>query len=419
MKSQSFSKSSLARCLMPNDFYNNEMLSDEEYRSELIERALLKADSNFKDGASFDSFYFNESDKRKGKKTFFSDSLEEKVVLRKCVKNLIGCTKIKLKSRSQIAKEIRSYLSEGTEYRIYKLDVKSFFESVNNKLIRKCLQQQPNLSTHTKNILLGYLAHFPNLLPRGLEFSPIIAELILKGFDKEIKRGREVIYYSRFVDDILLVTTKSENKKKFLKEISATLPEGISLNYNKTKIIDVENRTKGSSNSVENIVAEFDYLGYKFEIQDYLIDPKQTKRCYRKVFVDLSDSKIKQFESKLSKALVNYRNAGDFELLNSRIIFLTTNRDLIQKSTGNKISTGIYYNYSLIDQNSNALNRLDESLQKFVMGYDNLFNKSGKRTLSLDQKRRLLKSSFKSGFENRIYKKFTPYWLKEITRIWL
>lgn len=419
MNSQSFSKSSLSRCLTPIDFYNNDMLSDERYRSELIERSLIKADSNFKDGASFDSFYFNESDKRKGKKTYLSDSLEEKLVLRKCVKNLFNCSEIKLKSRSQIAKEIRSYLAEGTEYRVYKLDIESFFESVSHALIKKCLQQQPLLSTHTKNILLGYLSHFPDLLPRGLEFSPVIAELILKDFDKEIKRANCVIYYSRFVDDILLITTKDEDKKSFLKKIRLTLPEGVTLNYNKTKIIDVENRSAGSNDLVDSIVAEFNYLGYKFEVQDYLIPPKQKNARYRKVVVDLSGSKIKQFESKLCKALVNYCNTGDFDLLNSRIKFLTTNRDLVQKYTGNKIPTGIYYNYSLIDQNGYALNRLDESLQKFVMGFDNLFYKPGAATLSMNQKRRLLQSSFKSGFKNRIYKKFPPCWLKEITSIWL
>jgi hypothetical protein len=403
---------------MPEDFYINDMLSDEKYRSKLIEKALIKADSTFKNGVSFDSFYFTESDKRKGKKTYFSDALDEKVVLRKCVKNLISCSKVKLKSRSQIAKEIRSYLAEGTEYRVYKLDIKSFFESVNKAHIKKCLQQQPQLSTHTQNILLGYLSHFPDLLPRGLEFSPIIAELILKSFDKEIRRGNDVIYYSRFVDDILLITTKSEDKKSFLKKIRSTLPEGITLNYNKTRIIDVENRSAGSNNPIASIVAAFNYLGYKFEVQDYQIPSKQKNARYRKVIVDLSDSKVKQFESKLCKALVNYCNSGDFDLLNSRIKFLTTNRDLVQKSTGSKIPTGIYYNYSLIDPNSCALNRLDESLQKFVMGYDKLFHKPGKPTLSLNQKRRLLQSSFKSGFKNRIYKKFTPYWLKEITRIW-
>lgn len=394
------------------------MLSDEEYRSELIERALLKADSNFKSGASFKSNYLNENDKKKEKKTYYSNSLEEKVVLRNCVKNLHISTKIKIKSRNQIAKEIRSYLAEGTEYRIYKLDIKSFFESVSNVLIQRCLHQQTNLSTHTKNILLGYLEHLPDLLPRGLEFSPIIAELIFKNFDNEMQRDSAVIYYSRFVDDIMLVTTKSEDKKIFLRKIRSTLPEKISLNYNKTKIIDVEKRTKGSNPSA-NIVAVFNYLGYKFEVEDYKIEKEQIKTSYRRVLVDLSDSKVKQFESKLCKALVNYRNIGDFELLNSRIKFLTTNRDLIQKSTGNKIPTGIYYNYSLIDPKSKALNRLDESLQKFTMGYDNLFHKTGKHILSSHQKRILLQSSFKGGFKHRIYKKFTPYWLKEITSIWL
>ena len=419
MKSQSFSKSSLSRCLTPDDFYNNDMISDEQYRSELIERALSNADKNFKDGASFGSFYFNESDKKKGKKTYFSDSLEEKLVLRKCVKNIFSCSKIKLKSRSQIAKEIRSYLSEGTEYRIYKLDIKSFFESVRNSRIKEVLHQQPHLSTHTKNILLGYLSHFPDLLPRGLEFSPVIAELILKNFDEELKRDNGVIYYSRFVDDILLITTKSEDKKRFLKKIKSTLPEGVSLNYNKTIIKDVGNRSVGSNSPVGTIVAEFNYLGYKFEVRDYRISRKQKNARYRKVIVDLSDSKVKQLESKLCKALVNYRNTGDFDLLDSRIKFLTTNRDLVQKSTGNKISTGIYYNYSLIDQHGYALNRLDESLQKFVMGYENLFYKPGAPTLNINQKRRLLRSSFKNGFKKRIYKKFAPYWLKEITSIWL
>ncbi len=420
MHNQAFSKSTLARSLYPDDFYRDDRLADDTYREGIIQSSLSIANSNFEGGASFDYFYFSKKDRDKDKKTYFSTSLAEKLVLRKCAKNISQCINFHPKNRSQICKEIKAYLCEGTKYRVYKLDIKSFFESIEHSVVQEGLSKIQKLSTHSVNLVLGYLKHYPNILPRGLEISPVIADLVLGEFDKKIKSLTEVIYFSRFVDDIVIITTQSENIKHFKKIVRNSLPQGVELNFNKTKIIDINKRSKSANDPNGKVIDDFSYLGYKFSIVDTHIAPKSGSplAIYRKVVIDLSDKKIKQFETKICKALVNYGKTGDFELLKSRIKFLTTNRDLVQKSSGNKIPTGIYYNYSLLNQGAISIRYLDEKLQAFIMSYEDLFNKSGGCALSTSQKRELLKSSFVNGFNKRIYKKYNPHWLMEITKIW-
>ena len=130
MHNQAFSKSTLSRSFYPDDFYKNDRLANDSYRESIVNASLEKANSAFSNGASFDHFFFTEKDRIKNKKTYFSTSLPEKLVLRKCSKNISQCIGFSPKNRSQICKEITAYLKEGTKYRIYKLDIKSFFESV-------------------------------------------------------------------------------------------------------------------------------------------------------------------------------------------------------------------------------------------------------------------------------------------------
>ena len=286
--------------------------------------------------------------------------------------------------------------------------------------IEECLSNVPNLSTHSVNIILGYLEHFPNILPRGLEISPVLADLVLERFDNEINNSNDVIYYSRFVDDIVIITTQAEDKRSFLRKVRKCLPDGIELNHGKMDVISISNRKKSGNNPNGKRVGKFNYLGYKFSIIDSQLTGKGRPELgqFSKVVIDISDKKIKQFQTKISKALIYYSKFGNFELLESRIKFLTTNRDLVEKSTGNKIPTGIYYNYNLLSKESKSVRYLDKKLRKFVISYDHLFNRRAGYSLSLNQKRDLLKCSFVNGFNNRIYKKYTPYWLMEITRIW-
>ncbi|MGY6516825.1 antiviral reverse transcriptase Drt3a [Vibrio parahaemolyticus] len=417
---QAFSKSTLARFLYPDDFYRDSNLSNDDYRNKLLEQALEIATSNFEGGSNHGFFYQSDKDRLKGKKTYFSSNLEEKLVLRRCSYNVAKSLKVKPQNRHKVCKEIKSFLREGSRYRIYKLDIKSFFESILLEDIKSKIRKKVEVSTHTKNILISYLSNFSGYLPRGLEFSSTIAEVMLDEFDKHIMRNKEVIYYNRFVDDIFIITTSLEDGNKFYKDIQNHLPNNVYFNYNKKKIISVKKRKKAGDKPEGNTVAKFDYLGYEFKVIDTHIPGKGRGdlAIFRDVKIEMSNRKIKSFKTKISKSLVSYNKDGNFELLKARISFLTSNRDLVQKKTNHKIPTGIYYNFSLLTEKSDSLCQLDISLQKFIFGYDSLFNTQKQNNLNLLQKRNLLKYSFKKGFEDKIYKKYSPDRLKEITKIW-
>lgn len=421
-KNQAFSLSSLKRCIYPDDFYNDKKLSCDQYREQIVKRSLSIAENNFEDGINYEKFFLSEKDKKKNKPTFYSNSLEEKLILRRCSSNIRSTIKNKQKNRSVICREIKGFLKEGTPYRIYKTDIKSFFENADNETVKKALNKNTNISIHTKDLVESYLEKIGGFIPRGMEFSSTLAELILEEFDDKVLRNERVIYFSRYVDDILIITDSIESEKKFFKEIKSYLPKGLSFNYNKTEITSLKKRGKSGENQNGKIVGKFDYLGYEFNIIDTQLDSTKNKNIansvFRKVVVKISKSKIVAIKTKISKSLKYYAKNGNFEELKSRIKFLTSNRDLVQKPTGHKIPTGIYYNYNLIDVKCNSLSELDSALSNFVMNYENLFTNESSFILSKNQKRELLKCSFISGFTNRIYKKYSPKKLKEIVRIW-
>ncbi|PKM19290.1 MAG: hypothetical protein CVV11_12985 [Gammaproteobacteria bacterium HGW-Gammaproteobacteria-15] len=419
---QAFSASALKRCICPDDFFNDKQLSADIYRDSLVDKALEIANNNFEHGIKYSSFYISEKDKNKNKPTFFSTSLEEKLVLRRCASNIRSSLSRKQNNRAIICREIKGHLSEGTPYRIYKIDIKSFFESIQQSTVKEALDRKSEISIHTKNLVISYLANFKNFVPRGIEFSSTLAELVLEDFDDKLLQDERIIYYSRYVDDIIIITNGLECNKKFYKDAEAMLPKGINFNYNKKQICDVKLRTASSQNPSGTIVAKFDYLGYEFNVIDTKLDKTKNKNInlamFREVKINIAKNKIKSIKTKISKALIHYGKTGKIEILKSRIKFLTSNRDLVQKSTGHSIPTGIYYNYNLISEESESLIELDETLSNFVMKYDSLFKNNDFKSLTMEDRRSLLNSSFRKGFGERVYKKFSPNQLKEIVRIW-
>jgi hypothetical protein len=286
------------------------------------------------------------------------------------------------------------------------------------------------ISTQTKQILETFLSDF-NLnnakgIPRGIEISPVMSELSLMNFDKEISTLDHVFYYSRFVDDIFIITSSREEPKSFLKLIRRCLPEGLSLNHNKKTIIDVPRRSIGNDLSPpENIVASVDYLGYKICVIDYALNPLRPGNPsplktseYRDVRVDITRKKIDKIKAKISKAFYAHAKKPDFELLKDRIIFLSTNRDLINKVNRRKIPTGVYYSHSDADQPCLSLIEIDKFLKVLIHSpQGRMGNKLG-GVLTKSQKVKLLKISLFNGFNKRIFKRFCPNRLGVIARIW-
>ncbi|WP_084977973.1 antiviral reverse transcriptase Drt3a [Plesiomonas shigelloides] len=427
MNRQSFTTSALKRCLSQSDKHSLANMGSRSCVDSLINDAIKIADENFRSGISVNKIFV------KGNCVYSSSCLKEKLILRHCNSNLKTVRSLLPKQRNNIISELKIYLKEGTVYRVYRLDIKSFFESIDLQVLLNKLHNEQSISMHTKNLIEWYLKgceriHSSSGLPRGLEISPILSELYLSNFDKVINRHPNVIYYSRFVDDMIIISDGCEDDGEFIKEVQGVLPNGLRLNKNKLSISPlIPKRSCGDKASRgDKLIYEFDFLGYAFSIVDhYLEKAGAAQRVYRTVRVELSKKRIKKIKTRVAKAFYSYHKNGDFKLLLDRISFLTSNRDLSRKikasdSAGkSKISTGVYYSNSMIDGGTKSLEELDDFLIFCVKSNRGRFGKINFRAITINQKKEILRNSFKKGFLSRVYRAYNFNRYVEITKIWL
>ena len=425
MNRQPFTSSALKRNLSESEkayYFKKNNSAELEL---LISDAVLIANENFRSGVSVKKLNI------KGRCVYTASCLKEKIILRHCNANLKCIESLIPKQRNTIINELKIYLKEGTPFKIYRLDIKSFFESIDLPQLFQCLHNETRLSRHTKNLLEWYLKsceriHSSKGLPRGLEISPMLSELYLAQFDNSVHRHPDVFYYSRFVDDMVIVSSGYECEASFMNIIQDLLPKGLSLNKNKLKVSPcIPKRSKGI-NRQNKLLHEFDFLGYSFSIIDTPLNKDgEINSCYRKVIVNLSKSRLKKIKNRIARSFYSYHINGDFKLLLDRISFLTSNRDLNRKIKSSssleksKISTGIYYSNSRLDADSISLKQLDDFLLYCVKSNTGRLNSIIKKPFNLKQKKELLRNSFRKGFLNRVYRKYNFKRYTEITKIWL
>lgn len=219
---QAFGKSQLSRCLRPVDFHKHKSIAVSEFaRDLLLSSAYQRAQSGL--GGSFQLL----RQSSKGKTTYSAQGLDYKLVLRLCSEYLCQEVESKPKSRSRITREISQFLRQGCPYRIYKLDIASFFESCDRSFLLESIETT-SLAQHPRNLIRDLFRHldkscFPGL-PRGLEVSSPLSDLMLQDFDRSLLTHNDVQYFARFVDDIFVITNGLEDKQKFIKRIRGMLP---------------------------------------------------------------------------------------------------------------------------------------------------------------------------------------------------
>jgi hypothetical protein len=426
MSNQAFSTSALARCLTKSDFYDDQRLSEDDYRSDVLAYAFQLSQCEPTAEVSITKVKI-------GKKTgYTAGNIASKLILRRCKNNIQASYKIKTSNRQAISREIPIYLKEGTPYRIYRLDIKSFFENIPQKTILNSLEENQDLSSQSKAVTRKILESFGKKhgsgIPRGIEFSPILSEIALSNYDKKIQSHEDVFYYARFVDDILIITSSNEIEHEFYNWLCDALPAPLVYNPTKTKTYTIPRRKKaGAANPNGKLVVKFDFLGYSYSVHDTPLPSKPTGgenentagSIYRKVTIDIEERKIKKIKERISKAFFSFSKSSDFDLLHDRIRFLTSNRELKNKDEDRKIPTGIYYNYASIEANSESLTTLDNFLEYSITNTTGRLGKTYVSKLSKLHRATLLKITFSKGFEKRAHRKFSLNRLKEITRIWL
>jgi hypothetical protein len=305
--------------------------------------------------------------------------------------------KVKQGNRSQIICQLKSILSDSFPKYVIRTDIDDFYESISSVRLLKKLDEDPLLTLPSRKLTRQMLQSYRDLtgattgIPRGIGISAYLSELYIRQFDEAVKSHEAVLYYARFVDDIVVIFSPRPNSPvqdllPFITAQAASL--GLTLNQSKTFQYDAR----------DTQLFEMEYLGYKITFGDGSLR------------VALSDKRKTKYESRIELCFNAYsKQAGLNEkrarrLLKKRIQFLTGNTRLLNNKSN--ILTGVFYSNSLITSAS-ELAPLDQKLRTQIDSITSATLKSA-----------LYQLSFEEGFVRKRYQSFTTNELAEITRPW-
>lgn len=259
---------------------------------------------------------------------------ESYYALRQITRNIRSLYKTKPANRNLIVSQVQNLLSDDFPYIILRTDIASFFESVDQKRLIEKLVQDQLLSTNSMRLIKQVLWDYSKLsgtsgkgIPRGLSISSDLAELFLKVVDRQIQEIEEVVFYARYVDDILLFVSpsKASDPSIFLPKITKIVNDhGLSLNPSKT--LEFQR---------QKYQFRFDYLGYEFTLKKSRVE------------IDITESKFLRIKGRISSSFKAYEkqrhknSKAAYRLLLKRVRFLTTNTRLINSKSNAFV--GVFY----------------------------------------------------------------------------
>ncbi|HFH3233106.1 TPA: antiviral reverse transcriptase Drt3a [Pseudomonas aeruginosa] len=418
---QSFCIKTLERVLWKRDFLGVPAVDQAALRDQLLSQALLSAISHFAPPfAPLTGFPL------KGKIVYRLVRHHDELVERKLRLNLKRCTSLAVDGRSQIVKNLKLLLEEGVPYRIYRLDIRSFFESFQRNHILDVLASIKNLSPHSRQLIETLLNSHAAIggqgVPRGLSISAVLSEILMQDFDQKIRWASNTFYYSRYVDDIIIVSSAREKETDFLRELCDWLPPGLELNPDKKNIVAASARVEKESSTIAPNLLQFDYLGYQFLVKNPTkqeAGKAKDGELYRKVHVDIARKKIKRIKTRIVRSFLSYAKSNDWELLRDRVAFLTQNFSVYNPKAGGKKVAGIYHSYPLVSEGATGLKELDRFLRNAVLSKDGRVFSITNTIISAHQKRQLLAYSFVRGHGNRSFIHFSATRISQIQSCWI
>lgn len=400
--------STIARQFKASDFIKEPALLDADHRQLVVAKAVALGQTGFGTVA------LSSTDLR-GKTIYHVTDTAQLLLLRHVNTNVRRLTSVKQDDRQFIVECISQLLREGVPFSVYKFDISSFYESTNAHQIVERLQSDVGFSGQSVRALASFFDELRNIgvigLPRGLSISATLSEYLLRSFDIRMSALEGVWFYARFVDDIFLIRDSQCDASGTITYAQKALPDGLTFNE-KTRTCNFGPFAKMKSSDLEHSV---DFLGYEFNVSHVYRDDDGKLR--RSVRVDISKSKVRKLKTRIAASILRYNSDGKYDDLHDRIKLLTSNFRFRDRDTGAIRSSGIFFNYPLVDAGtSTGLSDLD----KFVR--NTLHSPHGKNrirpALSVAQRRQLSRLTFSAGFAKKRFYSFKAVRLAELVSCW-
>lgn len=426
---KSFVKRNLRSVISYSDISNYRELQTEESRRVVVATASegIKSPSFF-DGCLSHSFANN-------KPVWMVINPSCHISLKLLSKNISSVYNVSQPTREKIVKLLISFIKENSSFWVVRYDVKSFYESFHRPAIINKLKSDGIVSRGSIKYLDSFFSEVGNKgilgLPRGVGLSAYLSELMMQEFDESLKKREDVLFYARFVDDIIIIADAKADKSNIKAFLKANIPKNLKLHERGDKIFEkkyeaskkIEKRVTSQPSKKEVKVKSFSYLGYKFKVKShYSTDDTFLGLQRRDVCIDISDNKVKKIKDRLIRTFTSYLtgtppSGEEYQLLFERIKFLTGNYKLVDPILNRKVLSGIHYNYKEINDFA-SLKKLDVFFRGLLFDKSHRLSKRIIRTLPLDNRRELSKYSFSSGYHNKTLFSFSYETLKKIQKVW-
>lgn len=366
----------------------------------------------------------------------FEENLLNFFISKKIQQNINRNYKVKQASRYNILNAFINIIEDEFPKYVVRTDIKSFYESVPQKKILQKIEEDHLLSVSSIKYIQDVFKEYNRLtgqsgenaigLPRGIGISAYLSELFMRDIDNQIKNLDDIVYYARYVDDIVAVFIPKSTKPKktdidkYLIHIKKIVEKKeVLLNDDKTNTFNLlENNSslilREETFKDDKITKKLtqkkgiEFLGYKIgfitEVKIKCIDKIENgeiasveKRSSKNKFsVQLSENRTNKYLKRINKAFIHFgkkkhhNRKNAFNLLEARIKYLTTNTKL--KNNKSRVFVGVYYSNPFLNDN-HSLERLNIRLNW----------KISRSKLNKREKERLKKYSFITGFKNKTF----------------
>lgn len=183
----------------------------------------------------------------------FEDNVYNFFISKKIQENIRETYKVRQSSRYAILSQLINLLEDNCPKYVIRTDIKNFYESIPQKILLEKINNDYLLSIKTKKFINQIFDSYNGLtaqtdadtaigVPRGIGISAYLSELFMRNVDNQIQELDDLIYYARYVDDIIAIfVPQSKNVngnylQNYLSQIKKIVEsEELNLNEAKTK----------------------------------------------------------------------------------------------------------------------------------------------------------------------------------------
>lgn len=188
----------------------------------------------------------------------------------------------------RLTKHLRNYYKEhGNKGYILKGDIRNFYPSIDTRIVKQ--QWLPQIQDkQLRHLIETIIDAHPKGLAMGNQLSTIFAVYYLNPMDRYIKEKQRIKYYSRYVDDFVILSQSKQELRALQTQLELGLKgRHLELNKKKTMIVPIKQG--------------IDYVGWHF----YLTDTGKVVRRLRKASKIRMKRKLKDMNWKLRKGMLS------------------------------------------------------------------------------------------------------------------